>query len=110
MTIRVNKQPFNIREKLSELERPIGVKGSELMKSETVYQARNALSADRKNLVINGNMAIDQRNNGSSFTATDHYVLDVIDCNSRFSYPKLILLKVHYKALCSMFNRVFVVK
>ena len=76
MTIRVNKQPFNIREKLSELERPIGVKGSELMKSETVYQARNALSADRKNLVINGNMAIDQRNDGSSFTATDHYVLD----------------------------------
>lgn len=76
MTIRVNKQPFNIREKLSELERPIGVKGSELIKSETVYQARNALSADRKNLVINGNMAIDQRNDGSSFTATDHYVLD----------------------------------
>ena len=76
MTIRVNKQPFNIREKLSELERPIGVKGSELMRSETVYQARNALSADRKNLMINGNMAIDQRNNGSSFTATDHYVLD----------------------------------
>ena len=57
MTIRVNKQPFNIREKLSELERPIGVKGSELMRSETVYQARNALSADRKNLMINGNMA-----------------------------------------------------
>ena len=76
MTIRVSKQPFNIREKLSELERPIGQKGSELLRSETVYQARNALSADRKNLVINGNMAIDQRNDGSSFTATDHYVLD----------------------------------
>ena len=26
--------------------------------------------------MINGNMSIDQRNNGSSFTATDHYVLD----------------------------------
>ena len=76
MTIRVSKQPFNIREKLSELERPIGQKGSELLRSETVYQARNALSADRKNLVINGNMAIDQRNDGSSFTATDHFVLD----------------------------------
>ena len=76
MTVRVNKQPFNIREKLSELERPIGQKGSELMRSETVYQARNALSAGRKNLIINGNMAIDQRNDGSSFTATDHHVLD----------------------------------
>ena len=76
MTVRVNKSEFNFREKVTELSSPMGQKGSELMRSETVYQARNALSADRKNLVINGNMAIDQRNNGSSFTATDHYVLD----------------------------------
>ena len=76
MTVRVNKSEFNFREKVTELSSPMGQKGSELMRSETVYQARNALSADRKNLVINGNMAIDQRNDGSSFTATDHYVLD----------------------------------
>ena len=76
MTVRVNKSEFNFREKVTELSSPMGQKGSELMRSETVYQARNALSADRKNLVINGNMAIDQRNDGSAFTATDHYVLD----------------------------------
>ena len=76
MTVRVNKSEFNFREKVTELSSPMGQKGSELMRSETVYQARNALSADRKNLVINGNMAVDQRNDGSSFTATDHYVLD----------------------------------
>ena len=76
MTVRVNKSEFNFREKVTELSSPMGQKGSELMRSETVYQARNCLSVGRKNLVINGNMAIDQRNDGSSVTATDAFVLD----------------------------------
>ena len=54
MTIRVNKQPFNIREKLSELGRKFGLKGSELAAAETVQDARNIISAGRKNLIING--------------------------------------------------------
>ena len=66
MTVRVNKSSFNIREKLSELERPIGLKGSELMRSETVQEARDLVSAGRKNMVINGDMRISQR--GTSFT------------------------------------------
>ena len=61
MTVRVNKQPFNIREKLSELERPIGIKGHELMGAETTQDARELVSAGRKNLVINGDMRISQR-------------------------------------------------
>ena len=61
MTVRVNKQPFNIREKLSELERPIGLKGNELMRAETAQDARDLVSAGRKNLVINGDMRIAQR-------------------------------------------------
>ena len=67
MTVRVNKPAFNIREKLSELERPIGVKGNELMGAETAQEAREIVSAGRKNLVINGDMSIAQR--GTSFTA-----------------------------------------
>ena len=58
MTVRVNKQPFNIREKLSELERPIGLKGDELMRAETAQDARDVVSAGRKNLMINGDMGI----------------------------------------------------
>ena len=58
MTVRVNKQPFNIREKLSELERPIGVKGNELMRAETAQDARDLVSAGRKNLIINGAMEV----------------------------------------------------
>ena len=61
MTVRVNKQPFNLREKLSELERPIGVKGNELMRAETAQDARDLVSAGRKNLIINGDMRVAQR-------------------------------------------------
>jgi len=61
MTVRVNKDSFNLREKLSELERPIGLKGSELMKSETAQDARDLVSAGRKNIIINGAMEINQR-------------------------------------------------
>ena len=68
MTVRVNKQPFNIREKLSELERPIGVKGNELMGAETAQDARDFVSAGRKNLIINGELQIWQR--GTSISAT----------------------------------------
>ena len=78
MTVRVNKPAFNIREKLSELERPIGVKGSELMKSETVQDARDLVSAGRKNLIINGDFRVSQRGDYSSTTtvANNSYYLD----------------------------------
>ena len=67
MTVRVNKPSFNIREKLSELGRKFGLKGSELAAAETVQEARDLVSAGRKNLIINGDMRIAQR--GTSFAA-----------------------------------------
>ena len=74
MTVRVNKQPFNIREKLSELERPIGVKGNELMRAETAQDARDLVSAGRKNLIINGDFRINQRS--GTHTLISGYHLD----------------------------------
>ncbi len=76
MTVRVNKSAFNIREKLSELERPIGVKGNELMRAETAQEARDFVSAGRKNKIINGAMLIDQRNGGAANTNSNGYHLD----------------------------------
>ena len=79
MTVRVNKQPFNIREKLSEVERPIGVKGNELMRAETAQDARDLVSAGRKNLIINGDMRICQRfgfNNPQTVDNNNKYYLD----------------------------------
>ena len=78
MTVRVNKDSFNLREKLSELERPIGLKGSELMRSETAQEARDLVSAGRKNLIINGNARIAQRGTsgtGSGYKSVDRFKL-----------------------------------
>ena len=52
MTVRVNKSAFNIREKLSELAVKFGLKGTELARAETVQDARDLISAGRKNLII----------------------------------------------------------
>lgn len=78
MTVRVNKSAFNIREKLSELERPIGVKGNELMRAETAQDARDLVSAGRKNFIINGDFQVSQRGSYTSATAVSHdtYYLD----------------------------------
>ena len=79
MTVRVNKSSFNIREKLSELERPIGLNGSALMRTETPQEAFSLIGAGRKNVIINGNQNIDQRNNGSAtadFSSSGVFVTD----------------------------------
>ena len=74
MTVRVNKQSFNIREKLSEVERPIGVKGNELMGAKTAQEARDLVSAGRKNMIINGDFRVNQR--GGTHTLISGYHLD----------------------------------
>ena len=61
MTVRVSKPEFNLREKLTELDKPTGLKGTELMRSETSQEARDLISAGRRNLIINGSMAVAQR-------------------------------------------------
>ena len=92
MTVRVNKPSFNLREKLSELEKPIGLKGSELMKSETVQEARDLVSAGRKNLVINGNARIAQRGTsgtGSGYTSVDRFKLSTSSADVTLSQGSL---------------------
>tara|TARA_A100000171_G_C2116096_1_gene137907 strand:+ start:21 stop:1220 length:1200 start_codon:yes stop_codon:yes gene_type:complete len=73
MTVRITKPEFNLREKLSELDKPTGLKGNELMRSDTAQEARDLVSAGRKNLIINGAMQHAQR--GTS-TTTLGYLID----------------------------------
>jgi hypothetical protein len=81
MTVRVNKSSFNIREKLSELGRKFGLKGSELAAAETVQEAREIVSAGRKNMVINGDMRISQRVGTTATTTTSGgFVIDRYRC------------------------------
>lgn len=73
MAVRVNKSAFNIREKINELTKRFGLKGSELAAAETTQEARDLVSAGRRNLIINGGMVVDQRNSGASATPTGSY-------------------------------------
>ena len=72
MTVRIEKPEFNLREKLTELDRPIGLKGSELMRTNTVQESRDLIGAGRKNMVINGSFLIDQRNSGAELSITSN--------------------------------------
>ena len=77
MTVRANKPAFNIREKLKELTQNIGLKGRELMRAATVQEARDLVSAGRKNMVINGDMRISQRyGTTSTNTGSGTFVID----------------------------------
>ena len=86
MTVRVNKSPFNLREKLSELTSKFGLKGTELARAETVQDARDLISAGRKNIVINGDMVFAQRETSVTLSAsqTPFYSLDRM---SAWNYP-----------------------
>jgi hypothetical protein len=61
MTIKVSKPSINLREALSELKQDTGIKGQELMRADTVAEARTAIGAGRRNILINGDMNINQR-------------------------------------------------
>ena len=82
MTVRVNKSSFNIREKLSELGRKFGLKGSELAAAETVQEAREIVSAGRKNIIINGACMISQRFDSGTYTlnGSNSFVVDRFKC------------------------------
>jgi len=70
MTVTITKPSFNLRDALVSLKRKIGIKGAELMAAETVSDVYSVIGTNR-NKIINGDMRIDQRNNGTSVsTAT----------------------------------------
>ena len=81
MTVNVSKPAFNIREKLSELDRPVGTHGSQLMRSNDGAESFNLVRAGRKNRIINGDFRISQRNGGSS-TTFNGYTVDRWYCTS----------------------------
>ena len=77
MAVRASKPAFNIREKLKELTHSIGLKGRELMRAATVQDARDLVSAGRKNIIINGGMAVAQRGTSIAVAAnTTYYTCD----------------------------------
>jgi len=78
MTVRVEKAAFNLRSKLSELDRPVGTFGNQVLATEDRYEANKLIGGGRKNLLINGDFKISQRGDYTSATAVadDTYYLD----------------------------------
>ncbi len=86
MTVRVNKSSFNIREKLSELGKKFGLKGSELAAAETAQEARDLVSAGRKNIIINGAVQHSQRGTSFTHTTSPQYTIDRFQASNGSSF------------------------
>ena len=78
MAVRITKPAVNFREKLAELERPIGVNGAALMATSTPQDAFSLIGAGRRNIIINGDFRFSQRGTYTSATSVSSgsYYLD----------------------------------
>ena len=75
MTVKITKPEINVREKISELDKPSGVAGQAMLAAETPQEQFNLIGAGRRNLLYNGAMMINQRGTQSGIT-TATYTLD----------------------------------
>ena len=86
MVVRVSKPAFNLRERLTELDIPVGAHGGQLLRSETGEETFKLVSGGRRRLNINGAMLMAQRVEGGYQGGTDlertglangyHYICD----------------------------------
>ena len=71
MVVKVSKPEINVREKISELDKPSGTAGQAMLAAETPQEQFNLINAGRKNLFYNGAMQIAQRST-SAVTVSDN--------------------------------------
>ena len=82
MVVKVSKPEINIREKISELDKPSGTAGQALLRSETQYQQSDLLGATLNNVIFNGDMQVAQRGTSFSTGGSPQFTLD-----RWYSYP-----------------------
>ena len=61
MAVKITKPEINVREKLSELDKPSGIAGEAMLRAETPQEQFNLIGAGRRNLIINGGFDVWQR-------------------------------------------------
>jgi hypothetical protein len=76
MTVNVSKPAINVREKLAELDKPTGIAGEAMLRAETPQEQFNLIGAGRRNLIINGDMQIDQRGGSTGIVTSGFYACD----------------------------------
>ena len=74
MVVKVSKPEINVREKISELDKPSGAAGEAMLRAETPQEQFNLIGAGRRNLIINGAMQVAQR--GTSSASTGRQTVD----------------------------------
>ena len=72
MVIRVSKPEINLREKLSQLELPVGPYGSSLMRSDDKMEASRIVGVGRKNMIRNGNFSVNQKTSTFTSVSSSH--------------------------------------
>ena len=65
MTVKVTKPAINVREELADLRKPSGVAGEAMLRAETPQEQFNLIGAGRRNLLINSEFKVNQRNSTS---------------------------------------------
>tara|TARA_B100000131_G_C18084957_1_gene599717 strand:- start:57 stop:1229 length:1173 start_codon:yes stop_codon:yes gene_type:complete len=73
---RISKPEFNLRDKISHLDIPVGAHGGQLIKSSSPDETFDllGLSSGKRNVIVNGAMRLNQRN-AASYDAAN-YTLD----------------------------------
>jgi hypothetical protein len=71
MAVKITKPEINVREKLSELDKPSGIAGETMLRAETPQEQQALIGVGRRNLLINGAFQVWQRGTSStSFTGS----------------------------------------
>jgi len=77
MVVKVSKPELNLREKISELDKPSGVAGEAMLRAETPQEQFNLIGAGRRNILINGDFQVSQRGDYTSATTSSNaYFMD----------------------------------
>jgi hypothetical protein len=61
MVVKVSKPEINVREKISELDKPSGIAGQAMLAAETLPELHSIAGTGRRNLTINGDFKVNQR-------------------------------------------------
>jgi len=76
MVVKVSKPEINVREKISELDKPSGTAGQAMLAAETPQEQFNLIGAGRRRLNINGALNVWQRGTSFSSASTVTYHAD----------------------------------
>ena len=102
MVVKVSKPELNLREKISELDKPSGVAGEAMLRAETPQEQFNLIGAGRRNVFINGDFSVAQRGAGpttgiSGYPTVDRWIIPLSGettqqlANDRVSTPSKML-------------------